>query len=161
MDAEQLFSAANMLVMPGWLLLVFLPRWRFSAGLIAGLLLPSVLALAYFGLFAANFRSQPEGFAAFNSLAGVKSLFLNDQLLLAGWIHYLAFDLFIGSWEVRDSRRLGIHHLLVVPCLVLTLMLGPCGLLLYFLLRLVARGRWTVEETARDAQVGPSPIAHS
>lgn len=161
MDAEKLFSAANMLVMPGWLLLVFLPRWRYSAGFVAGLVVPALLALAYSVLFAANFRSQPEGFAAFNTLAGVKSLFQNDQLLLAGWIHYLAFDLFIGSWEVRDSRRLGVPHLFVIPCLVLTLMLGPCGLLLYLVLRLVARRRWTVDETPRDVVVGPSPVAHS
>ena len=116
MDSEALFSAANMLVMPGWLLLVFLPRWRYTTGVITSVLLPAVLGVCYVGLFAANFRSQPDGFAAFNTLAGVKSLFQNDSLLLAGWIHYLAFDLFVGSWEVRDAQRLGIHHLLVIPC---------------------------------------------
>ena len=88
---------------------------------------------------------MPEGFAAFNTLAGVKSLFQNDALLLAGWIHYLAFDLFVGSWEVRDANRLGIHHLLVIPCLVCTLMLGPAGLLAYFVLRVILRGRWTID----------------
>ena len=52
-------------------------------------------------------------------------------MLLAGWIHYLAFDLLIGSWEVRDARELGIPHLFVVPCLFLTFMFGPAGWLLY------------------------------
>ena len=75
----------------------------------------------------------------FNSLAGVRGLFQSDRLLLAGWIHYLAFDLFIGSWEVRDARRLGIPHLLVVPCLLCTLMAGPVGLALYFAVRGAAR----------------------
>jgi hypothetical protein len=154
MDSETLFSAANMLAMPGWLLLVFLPRWRYSAGLIASCLLPGILAICYGGLFAANFRSQPEGFAAFNTLAGVKSLFQNDSLLLAGWIHYLAFDLFVGSWEVRDSQRLAIPHLLVIPCLVCTLMLGPAGLLAYFLLRLVLRGRDSIDLPAPAAPSG-------
>ncbi len=154
MDPESLFSAASMLVMPGWLLLVFLPRWRYSARLIAPCLLPAILAVGYLGLFAANFRSQPEGFAAFNTLAGVKALFQNDWLLLAGWIHYLAFDLFVGSWEVRDSQRLGIHHLLVIPCLVGTLMMGPAGLLAYFLLRVVLRGRDAIDLSPLAAPSG-------
>ncbi len=152
MDYERMFSAAGTLSMLGWLLLVFLPRWRLSASLITCCLIPGVLAIAYLGLFAANFGAEGTGFSAFNSLAGVKSLFQHDPLLLAGWIHYLAFDLFIGSWEVRDSRRLGIHHLLVVPCLFFTLMLGPVGLLMYLVLRLVARHRWTIEESPTDAQ---------
>jgi hypothetical protein len=147
MDYESLFSAANMLVMPGWLLLVFLPRWRYTTSMITSCLLPAVLGVCYVALFAANFRSQPDGFAAFNTLAGVKSLFQNDALLLAGWIHYLAFDLFVGSWEVRDARRLGIPHLLVIPCLAATLMLGPAGLLAYLVLRLALRGRYSIDET--------------
>jgi len=52
-----------------------------------------------------------------------------DELLLAGWVHYLAFDLFIGSWEVEDAAANGIPHWLLLPCLFLTLMVGPVGLL--------------------------------
>jgi ABA4-like protein len=147
MDWEKMFSAAGMLAMLGWLLLVLLPRWRLTTSLITSCVLPGTLAVAYLGLILANFGADPAGFSSFNSLAGVKSLFSHDPLLLAGWIHYLAFDLFIGSWQVRDARRLGIHHLLVVPCLLFTLMLGPVGLLMYLLLRFVARHRWTIEES--------------
>ena len=59
------------------------------------------------------------------------TLFSNPWALLAGWVHYLAFDLLIGTWEVRDSRERGVPHLLVVPCLILTFLLGPAGWLLY------------------------------
>ena len=65
------------------------------------------------------------------------SLFANPWLLLAGWVHYLAFDLFIGAWQVRDAKRTGLSHLLVVPCLVLTFLFGPIGLLLYLALRVI------------------------
>ena len=58
------------------------------------------------------------------------------KLLLAGWVQYLAFDLFIGAWQVRDARTQGISHLLVIPCLLLTFLFGPAGLL-HFLIRLV------------------------
>jgi hypothetical protein len=148
MDLERLFSAANMLVLPGWLLLVLLPRWRFTTGLVASVVLPGLLSIAYAVIAARAFGSGAADFSAFGSLAGVKGLFQDDALLLAGWIHYLAFDLFIGSWEVRDARRLGIHHLLVVPCLAFTFMLGPVGLLAYLLLRLAARGQWMIDEAA-------------
>jgi hypothetical protein len=75
----------------------------------------------------------------------VKALFASDALLLAGWIHYLAFDLFIGAWEVRTARAEGIPHLLVLPCLVLTFLLGPVGLLLFLALRLARAPRLALE----------------
>jgi len=78
-------------------------------------------------------RTHPEG--GFGSLAEVARLFANPWLLLAGWTHYLAFDLFVGSWEVRDARERGVPHLLVIPCLALTLMFGPAGWLLYVAVR--------------------------
>jgi len=77
----------------------------------------------------------------FFTLAGVQQLFANPWAALAGWLHYLAFDLFIGSWEVRNARRVGIPHWQVIPCLFLTFMLGPVGLLVYFVLRW-SRGQW-------------------
>jgi hypothetical protein len=54
---------------------------------------------------------------------------------LAGWIHYLAFDLLVGIWEVRDSHERGVPHWLVIPCLFFTFMLGPIGFLLYCAVR--------------------------
>ncbi len=78
-------------------------------------------------LMATHYGTAPAD-AGFGSLDAVASLFTVRGLLLAGWIHYLAFDLFVGSWEVSDSRANGIHHLFVVPCLFATFMAGPPGL---------------------------------
>ena len=77
----------------------------------------------------------------FDSLENVMKLFTNKWAALAGWLHFLAFDLFIGAWEVKDSREKGISHFLVIPCLVLTFMLGPIGLLLYFVVRSIKEWR--------------------
>ena len=63
--------------------------------------------------------------------------FETPGLLLAGWLHYLAFDLFVGAWEVRTARAEGIPHLLVVPALILTFLFGPAGLLLFLVLRTI------------------------
>lgn len=132
MTAESLFSLAGMLVLPGWLLLVFLPRWRPVTPLVTAVVIPALLAILYAWLVVVHLPGAGGGFG---SLADVAELFGNEHLLLAGWIHYLAFDLFIGSWAVRDAQRNGLPHIAVVPCLLLTFMLGPIGLLLYLLIR--------------------------
>jgi hypothetical protein len=137
--ADSLFSLAGTVVLPGWLILIFVPRWRYGASLISGMLIPVLLSLLYGWLIVSNIGENDGGFG---SLAEVRQLFSNDLLLLAGWVHYLAFDLFIGSWQVRDAQQHGIHHLAVVPCLVLTFLFGPVGLLLYLALRAGLKQRW-------------------
>ena len=143
MDPELLFSICNGLVIPGWLLIAILPRSSWATSLIASVVIPGLLAVVYLLLIVSNFGS---GEGDFTSLAGVASLFSNPWVLTAGWIHYLAFDLFIGSWEVRDAQRLGIRHAYVLPCLLLTFLLGPIGLLMYLGLRSVSRGSLVLNE---------------
>jgi hypothetical protein len=117
--------------MAGWLLLIVAPRWRFTQA-ISGAAIPLTISIVYLVLIV---RYMPGAAGGFGSLADVATLFGTPGLLLAGWVHYLAFDLFIGSWEVRDASRHGVPHLLVVPCLIMTFLLGPIGLLAYLLLR--------------------------
>ena len=131
MTAEQLFSILNIATVAAWLALVFLPRVRWTATVIP-VVMPCLLAVVYVALVASAL-TQSEG--GFSSLAEVRALFDNPWLLLAGWTHYLAFDLFIGGWEVRDAQRRGVPHLLIVPALVLTFLFGPAGLLLYLAIR--------------------------
>lgn len=128
---ETVFSICSTLAMGGWLLLITLPRQRL-AHLIASVAIPLTIAVVYLVLIVQHFGSADGGFG---SLADVQRLFANPALLLAGWVHYLAFDLFIGAWEVRDAQRRGVPHLLVVPCLLLTFLFGPIGLLAYLGLR--------------------------
>jgi hypothetical protein len=142
---EALFSLASTAVLPGWLLLAFLPRWRHTARLVCAVVIPGLLAVLYAAVIAARWGGAEGGFS---SLADVQKLFADPWILLAGWIHYLVFDLFIGAWEVRDAGRLGIPHLLVVPCLVLTFLFGPVGLLLYGIVRAVRTRRVLVDEAA-------------
>lgn len=137
MAADQLFSICNAMVLPGWLLLVIAPRWRWTQR-IAAVAIPLVLAAVYLTLVILYFGKSAGGFG---SLQQVSKLFENPYILLAGWIHYLAFDLFTGCWMVRDSGRLRITHAFVVPCLLLTFMFGPIGLLTWFLIRISVR-KW-------------------
>ena len=132
MTPEQLFSISNLLAMCGWLVLLVAPRWTRGPALISGVAIPGVLGVIYVALIATHFGSSEGGFS---SLAEVQALFANPWLLLAGWIHYLAFDLFIGAWETRDAMKHGVSRWLLAPCLILTFLFGPTGLLLYLALR--------------------------
>jgi len=134
MTPDKLFSICNPVALIGWLILVFAGRMKWAAALVTGAILPLLFGILYAGLIAAHWG---ESAGSFSTLAGVAALFGNHWLLLAGWIHYLAFDLFIGSWEVRDSVKNGIAHWMVIPCLLVTFMFGPVGLLLYFLVRVL------------------------
>ena len=132
MNAYQLFTLANLSVVPAWLLLAILPKWKWTR-IIAAYALPAALAVVYFLIMLQEFDLDGGGFG---SLEEVSRLFQNPWMLLAGWIHYLAFDLFIGAWEVRDASRLDVPHTYVIPCLLLTFLAGPVGLLLYFIVRI-------------------------
>ena len=121
--------------MLAWILIAVLPRWKYTRFAVLSGAIPLLLSVAYLVLIVVFFGSAEGGFG---SLADVMKLFTNEWVVLAGWIHYLAFDLFVGSWEVKDAQVNGISHWLVIPCLFLTFMLGPVGFLLYNIIRLFA-----------------------
>lgn len=136
MTAESAFSLLNTIALVGWILMAVLPGRRWVTEIATRVAIPALLAVVYVTLIVSTF-GQAEG--GFSSLAGVAALFREPWLLLAGWVHYLAFDMLVGNWEVRDARARGIPHLIVVPCLVLTFLFGPAGWLLYTSIR-TARG---------------------
>ncbi len=131
MDLEQIFSAATYFTAAGWLVMILMPR-NPAVKLFVGIAIPLLLCVSYLVLIA---RSLPGAEGGFGSLAEVATLMQTREVFLASWIHYLAFDLFIGAWELRDSQRHGIPHLVMLPCLVMTFLLGPIGLLFYFAIR--------------------------
>ena len=142
MSAETLFSLCSMTAVVGWLVLAIFPRQRWSAPLVTGVLIPALLSVVYLVLIATHVGSSK---GDFQSLAGVAMLFSDPYVLLAGWVHYLAFDLFVGSFEVRDVQRVGISHFVVLPCLFFTFMLGPIGFLLYLVVRGVKTKRLALD----------------
>ncbi|MBE66238.1 MAG: hypothetical protein CMQ30_06165 [Gammaproteobacteria bacterium] len=143
MSADSVLLFCNFIVLPGWLLLLFLPKWKFTLGIICTAVIPFSLGLVYVGLFLSQLGSMPEG-AGFGSLTEISKMFSNPYALAAGWIHYLAFDLFVGAWEVYDSQKNGLTHWIVAPCLLLTLMLGPVGLALYLTIRAILTKKFEV-----------------
>ncbi|MCY7357856.1 MAG: DUF4281 domain-containing protein [Rudanella sp.] len=138
MTPETAFSIANALVMPQWILMAVAPRWFVTQWLTRTLLIPMVLAVIYISYLFSG--TTPLDFSSFGTLQGVMSLLGSGQkgVALAGWVHYLAFDLVVGCWVLRDGQERGIRHWLLIPCLFGCFMLGPAGLLLYGVIRLIA-----------------------
>ncbi|MGI4738352.1 MAG: ABA4-like family protein [Janthinobacterium lividum] len=127
-----LFTLANPLALLGWALLVLAPRWRVTNLLVLSGALPLLLAGVYAALITTHYLGAHGAEGGFGSLAAVAALFRDPWALLAGWVHYLCFDLFVGAWEVRDAQRRGVPHAALVPALGLTFLFGPVGLLVYF-----------------------------
>lgn len=128
MTWENWFSLASTAALAAWAALILLPRWRWlTAGLRYGL--PGALAIAYMLLVLVYFFHIEDG--GFNSLAEVKALLGTEPTLLAGWLHYLAFDLFVGVWIAERADALGLPRLLQAPILILTFLFGPIGYLAF------------------------------
>lgn len=145
MPADRIFDIANIVALLAWALLLFspfVPRWSDRMATLAA---PALLALFYVGsigwLVSLSLGEPSADGAApdFSTLDGVAALFSEREAVLVGWIHFLAFDLFVGAWVARTGRRDGVPFWLVVPCLVLTLFAGPAGFLLFLFVRALSR----------------------
>ena len=144
MNWEMIFGAANAWALLGWVILACAPKreqvvpYVFFAGsgllacLYAGLIIPLMAGWVPDG----GPLGRPS--ADFTTLAGVMALFDSPGGATIGWVHYLAFDLFVGIWIARNADRHKISRLVQVPILFFTLMAGPIGLLLYLLLRQIS-----------------------
>jgi len=147
MTWEQMFSIVNALVLPGWLLLFFLPRSGLTKRVVHSMLYPAILGAIYLAGFIAAFAfGQSSGDVDFTSIEGVRAIFAHPNGVVTAWTHYLVFDLFVGAWIGRDAIRQSLPHLAVVPCQFVTFMAGPIGLLAYLLLRLALRKKVSLEE---------------
>lgn len=137
---DLIFSLSNGLAAAAWLALAVSPhgtRWAPQVRRLAGRAVPLLFAAVYVALFAASGM----GDGGYGSIAAVQRLMAVPALLTAGWLHYLAFDLFVGAWIAERAGALGLPHLLVLPLLALTFMFGPAGLLGFAVLRQLWRLR--------------------
>ncbi|MEP6712543.1 MAG: ABA4-like family protein [Ferruginibacter sp.] len=135
MTPDSVFQICSTIAIIGWLILIIAsPFWADTNKLIIGVVV-TLFAIVYSWLISKGFRAGD--FEKFGSLDGVMQLFTNKTTVTAGWIHYLAFDLMTGTWITKNAKQHGINHWIIIPCLLFTFMLGPIGLLLYFLIRCV------------------------
>ena len=133
MSPEQVFSIANMMAMPMWILMIILPNWKATRFLVDYKVIPLLLSVVY--AIYIFLSMQGGGGLDFGSLGSVMHLFTVKNAVIAGWVHYLAFDLLIGMSMINQNRKLKIHPVLMAPCLFATFMLGPVGFLLFTIIK--------------------------
>ena len=133
MTASALFSFANSYAFLGWFLLFSAPNWKHTQTIVKyGILV--VLGLIYAVLVLKGIKNF--NISDFSTLSNVKQLFSQDEALLAGWIHYLCIDLFIGAYIVRKSIEINIPRIIYSLILPFTFMFGPVGFVIFTLVSL-------------------------
>lgn len=137
MTPEAYFSLTGAISLPGWIILIFLPRRWPALNVLPARVLPVVMSALYAVLVLAHFSNAS---GSFDTLADVKLLFTDDWAALAGWVHFLAFDLAIGAMVAARMDRVGVGRIIQALILFVTLMLGPIGLFLVVVLEMALRG---------------------
>ncbi len=135
-----LFRLGNLLVMPFWALMILLPRWRWTERILRSPFVSAAPALLYAALVLPRLGTIWPAIAR-PTIGGVATLLGSPEGATIAWVHFLAFDLFVGRWIFLDSQERRLSPLLMAPVLFLTLMLGPFGFLIYLVLRALAISR--------------------
>jgi hypothetical protein len=132
--AAVVFQLVFLLAAPFWALMILAPTWSWSRRIVASPLIVVPPILGYAVLVLAHLTVVLPALTR-PTLDGVRELLGSPDGAAAGWAHFIAFDLFVGRWIYLDSRRAGRHPLLMAPILLLTILLGPLGLLVYLGIR--------------------------
>lgn len=147
---ETLFNLSNLIALPFWLLMILLPHWGWTRRITATLWPILILSVIYAALLFSQLSGEV-GSLLNPTLDGIAGLLGTPAGAAVGWVHFLAFDLFVGRWAYLDSRARGISAWLVSPTLLFIFMSGPFGLLLY-----LAVG-WAVQFTRQRRQSAAAP----
>jgi len=130
MELENVFSAVSTLSFLSWIALIIFYRNPKVYGYLFSITLIIFACIYSYFIFTGFDWRQMENF---QTLSGIKELFGSDEALLAGWIHYLAFDLFVGMWIAKDAASKNINRMVLLPFLLFTFMMGPLGWFMYFI----------------------------
>lgn len=133
-----LFNFGTILSIICWFLLIFFPTFTTDNKqyIISAIGILSILYV-YSLKITKNIDDAVYPKGGFTTLQGVVNLFKNPRGVLVGWVHFLAFDLMVGLYIKFEATQMGISHFLQIPCFILTLMYGPFGLLLFFVIKLI------------------------
>ena len=138
---EILFALSNWIVIPFWLLMIFLPHWRWTQRIFSSFWPVVPVSLLYAGLVLPNLPALLPLLGSPN-LADMAALLGTPEGATVAWAHFLAFDLFVGRWIFQDGVRVGLSAWLLSPLLFVVLMVGPLGFRLYWGVRL-----WVTRQT--------------
>jgi len=136
---EILYFWVNLGVLPFWLILIFFPSSNINKFFVTSILPILLLSGAYiFALYKSYLNTYDfiGNFELYLSISNLSNLFSNNLFLILFWIHFVSINLFIGGWMVRDSQKLLINKILVSFPLIITYLIGPLGVFIYWLIRI-------------------------
>tara|TARA_B100001057_G_C22633651_1_gene865383 strand:+ start:439 stop:912 length:474 start_codon:yes stop_codon:yes gene_type:complete len=136
---EMLYYWINFGVLPFWMILIFFPQSSICRYFVTSIFPIFILSGAYvFILYKAylNSYSFDNNFNLYLGINNISELFSNKIFLLMFWIHFISINLFTGGWIVRDSQKFNINKILVIIPLIITYLIGPLGLVIYWLFRI-------------------------
>ena len=139
MNADDFYWYASILIFIPWGLLIAFPNWKFTETIAFA---SAIILFAAASIFTFKYLLGSNSGGSFLSFEGFKNLFRNKEMLLTGWLNYLSFCLSVGTWQSHDARQLKLGHIFVVPSLLLTMLTGPAGLLLYLVIRFFKTKKW-------------------
>jgi len=134
MLVSEIFSICNLVILFGWLLLLILPKWKYTQAIILNGLLV-VFAIVYTFLLFQDINKI--SMDSFSTLAKLKVLFQSDTAVAAGWVHYLVFDLFVGTYIVKKSLQIGLSRLAFSCILPFVFMSSPIGYLIFSIVKII------------------------
>ena len=136
MTPTEVFSLANILAFMMWIPMIVFPKWKVTRSLIDFKVIPIFLAVLYVFYIVQSILNGPA--MDFGSLQAIMHMFTIEEAVLAGWLHYLVFDMLVGMWMLDQNKTLKIHQAIMTPCLLATFMMGPVGFLIFMGIRKIA-----------------------
>ena len=136
---EMIYMWLNYGVLPMWVALIFVPNSKLSQIFITSIFLPLIFSVVYIYILFELVALEENFLITFNLYLGIDeliNLFSNERFLLLFWIHFLAINLFLGSWVSKDSFKYNVPRILSSLCLIVIYFAGPLGLLIYWFLRI-------------------------
>ena len=136
---EMLYYWVNLGVLPFWLILIFFPQSHLCRFFVTSIFPIFILSTAYiFVLYKSYLNSYDfiDNFSLYLGLENLSNLFSNNSYLIIFWIHFIAINLFTGGWIVKDAQKLSINKILTIIPLIVTYLIGPVGLFVYWLIRI-------------------------
>ena len=136
---EILYFWINLGVLPFWLILIFFPQSNLSRYFVTSIFPILLLSIAYIFMIYKSYLSSYEfltNFDLYLNISNLSNLFSNETFLILFWIHFISINLFTGGWIVKDSQKFGINKIILFLPLIITYLIGPLGLLIYWLIRI-------------------------
>ena len=136
---EMLYYWVNLGVLPLWLILVFFPQSHLSRYLVTSIFPIFILSVAYIFMLYKSYLNSYDFIGNFNLYIGIDNisgLFSDKTFLIMFWIHFVSINLFTGGWIVKDSQKFFINKFIVTIPLIITYLIGPVGLFIYWIIRI-------------------------